>query len=41
MDAALADHLANESAILEPLTDRERRQLAGLLRKLQAHLGET
>lgn len=41
MDAALVDHLANESAILEPLTDAERRQLAKLLRKLQAHLGET
>jgi DNA-binding MarR family transcriptional regulator len=41
MDAALPDHLANESEILAPLTDTERRQLAKLLRKLQAHLGET
>lgn len=41
MDAALPDHLANESAILAPLSDTERRQLARLLRRLQAHLGET
>lgn len=41
MDAALGDHLTNETDILEPLTDSERRQLIKLLRKLQAHLGET
>jgi DNA-binding MarR family transcriptional regulator len=41
MDAALPDHLANESAILAPLSDTEQRQLARLLRRLQAHLGET
>jgi DNA-binding MarR family transcriptional regulator len=41
MDAALVDHLANEASIVEPLTGVERRQLAKLLRKLQAHLGET
>jgi DNA-binding MarR family transcriptional regulator len=41
MDAALPDHLANESSLLEALTAAERRQLVKLLRKLQAHLGET
>lgn len=41
MDAALPEHLANEQAILEPLSDAERRQLAKLLRKLQHHLGES
>jgi DNA-binding MarR family transcriptional regulator len=41
MDGALPDHLANEAAIVAPLSAAERRQLAKLLRKLQAHLGET
>ena len=41
MDSALPDHLANESDILEPLTEAERRQLVKLLRKVQAHLGES
>jgi DNA-binding MarR family transcriptional regulator len=41
MDAALPDHLANESAMLEPLTDAERRELVRMLRTLQSHLGET
>ena len=34
VDSAVADHAANEARLLEGLTGDERRQLAGLLRKL-------
>ena len=38
VDAALADHLENEQAILEPLTQRDRAALDKALRTLLAHL---
>lgn len=36
VDEVLPLHVANEAALLEPLSDAEQRQLAGLLRKLLA-----
>jgi DNA-binding MarR family transcriptional regulator len=39
IDAAMADHLANEGRLLATLTDGERRSLATLLAKLGASLG--
>ncbi|GAB3051267.1 MarR family transcriptional regulator [Intrasporangium mesophilum] len=39
IDAAMADHLANERRLLESLTASERRTLATLLAKLGAGLG--
>jgi DNA-binding MarR family transcriptional regulator len=41
IDAAVPDHLANEEAILAPLTPAERRQLERLLRKVQRGLGSS
>jgi DNA-binding MarR family transcriptional regulator len=41
LDAALADHLENEHALIEALGPTERRELADLLRKLLAALGDT
>jgi DNA-binding MarR family transcriptional regulator len=38
VDAAVADHVANEHRLLGPLTKTEQRQLAVLLRKLQLGL---
>ena len=38
IDAAYPQHMANEDRLLAPLTKTERRQLAGLLRKLLASL---
>lgn len=40
MDKALPDHLANEAAIVAPLSPTERRQLERLLKKLQRNLGD-
>lgn len=39
VDAAVEDHVADEARLLERLTDRERRTLDGLLRKLLAQFG--
>lgn len=38
VDEAVVRHYANEDDLLEPLSDKERHQLAGLLRKLLIHL---
>lgn len=40
MDALLPAHLANEEAMLRPLSPSQRRQLTSLLRTLQRHLGD-
>lgn len=39
IDRAMPEHLANEARLLEPLSSRERDQLAGLLGKLAVSLG--
>lgn len=40
VDEVVADHLDNERRLLAPLTEEEQDQLAGLLRKLLAGLGD-
>lgn len=40
VDAALTDHVANETDLLSGLTEKEQTQLADLLRKLLVHLGD-
>jgi DNA-binding MarR family transcriptional regulator len=40
IDTAYPEHMANEDHLLEPLTKSERAQLASLLRKLLAGLGD-
>jgi DNA-binding MarR family transcriptional regulator len=39
VDAAVAEHVANEQRLLEPLTPAERVELDRLLRVLLGHLG--
>ncbi len=41
VDDIVAEHLENEQRLLSPLTQREREQLATLLRKLLIGLGDT
>lgn len=41
LDAALADHLANEQTMIEAFTPAQRRQCAELLRRLMVGLGDT
>jgi DNA-binding MarR family transcriptional regulator len=38
VDVLVAEHVANEQEMLEPLTARERDQLVRITRKLLAHL---
>lgn len=38
IDAIVPEHLENERAMMEPLSDREREQLDRIMRKLLAHL---
>jgi DNA-binding MarR family transcriptional regulator len=39
VDAAVAEHVANEQRLLEPLTPADRAELDRLLRTLLGHLG--